>query len=97
MKVVSEGIDTTGKISPISCMMCGKETEKIFTCHNCLCGRYCSNVCMSQHTNHSLYCTTICELEVLENAKRQKHEIFVSDAEKLPLNLKMKLVRLVGE
>ena len=97
MKVVSEGTDITGKISPISCMMCGKVTEKIFACHNCLCGRYCSTVCLNKHSNHSLYCATICELEVLENAKRQKHEIFVSDAEKLPLNLKGKLVRLVGE
>ena len=97
MKVVSKGNDATGNNSPNSCMMCGKVSESMFGCQNCRCGRYCSDVCMNQHKNHTLYCASICDLETLENEKRQKTEIFMSDSEKLPYKLKRNLIRLVGE
>ena len=44
-----------------------------------------------------MYCSVICSLEEVENQKRMKQEIHVSDSEKLPFMMKRNLVRLVGE
>ena len=39
----------------------------------------------------------ICSLAKIETQKRMQNEIFVTDAEKLPFGMKLKLIRLVGE
>ena len=62
-----------------------------------MCGKYCSKKCLDSHENHSQYCSAICVLEDIEYQKRKKRDISVSDSEKLPLNMKLTLIKLVGE
>ena len=83
MKVAPEGGSVTGKksLNSLNCMICDKPVEKPLSCRKCQCGRYCSEECMSKHENHATYCTAICSLEEIENEKRMKKEIFVSDSE----------------
>ena len=52
---------------------------------------------MDTHENHKKYCSTICKLEEIEWEKKRKALICGVDGEKLPLKLKRKLVKLVGE
>ena len=96
MTVASEERDVTGKKSPDLCMIC-KSTENTKSCEKCGCGCYCSEQCMVKHKNHAIFCSAICSLEEVENQKRMKREIHVSDSEKLPFKMKRNLVRLVGE
>ena len=99
VKVVLKGDSATadGKTPDLNvCMVWLAVTKKLSWCESCRCGRYCSDKCKSEHKNHELYCGVICSLEKLEREKREKNEIFVSDAEKLPLKMKRSLIRLVG-
>ena len=52
---------------------------------------------MERHDGHQKYCAAICMLEEIEWEKKKKALICGVDTEKLPLNLKKKLVKLVGK
>ena len=52
---------------------------------------------MESNLQHHQYCAAICMLEQLEWEKKKKALVCGVDAEKLPLKLKKKLVKLVGE
>ena len=52
---------------------------------------------MEAHENHQKYCAAICMLEEIEWEKKKKALVCGVDTEKLPLKLKKKLVKLVGE
>ena len=52
---------------------------------------------MDSHESHHKYCAAICMLEEIEWEKKKKALVCGVDAEKLPLKLKRKLVKLVGE
>ena len=52
---------------------------------------------MEHHESHQKYCAAICILEEIEWEKRKKALICGVDIEKLPLNLKKRLVKLVGK
>ena len=97
--VVSEGQHTTeGKETPGKlCVNCLTKLADITLCDECQCGSYCPRKCLKDHVNHKQYCAAICSLKKIESEKRMKNEICVSDAEKLPFKMKMKLIRLVGE
>ena len=100
VEVVPEGKGaTTCGETPPECMMCGGEVpaDKLNSCVNCKCGRYCSAQCLSSHDSHAQYCKMICSLESMENQKRMRSEIFVNNDERLPYKTKLKLIRLVGE
>ena len=100
VEVVPEGKGaTTCGETPPECMMCGGEVpaDKLNSCVNCKCGRYCSAQCLSSHDSHAQYCKMICSLESMENEKRMRSEIFVNNDERLPYKTKLKLIRLVGE
>ena len=71
--------------------------KKLVTCPKCRCSLHCSTECLEGDDTHLLWCSWICRLERLETEKRMKQEINMVDAEKLPLNMKLKLVKLVGE
>ncbi len=51
---------------------------------------------MELHEGHQKFCASICKLEEIEWEKKKKALVCGVDAEKLPLKLKKKLVRLVG-
>ena len=99
VNVAPAGDAATVDKTPVSCMVCCEEVPSaaVLSCARCKCGSYCSVVCLAQHDNHAQYCPSICSLERIETEKRIKNEIFVSDAEKLPFKMKLKLVKLVGE
>ena len=67
------------------------------SCFLCRTGSYCSADCMESNLQHHQYCAAICMLEQLEWEKKKKALVCGVDAEKLPLKLKKKLVKLVGE
>ena len=69
---------------PLSCLLCRT-------------GSYCSGECMDRHEGHGTYCKAICMLEQIEWEKKKKALVCGVDGEKLPLKLKRKLVKLVGE
>ena len=69
---------------PLSCLLCRT-------------GSYCSGECMDRHEGHRTYCKAICMLEQIEWEKKKKALVCGVDGEKLPLKLKRKLVKLVGE
>ena len=52
---------------------------------------------MDLHENHRQYCKAICMLEQIEWEKKKNALVCGVDSEKLPLKLKRKLVKLVGE
>ena len=52
---------------------------------------------MESHEEHQKYCAAICMLEEIEWEKKKKALVCGVDAEKLPIKLKRKLVKLVGE
>jgi hypothetical protein len=79
------------------CKMCCKEVKELVSCPKCRCRSHCSTDCMKEDDGHPLWCSWICRLERLETQKRMKQEINMVDAEKLPRNMKLKLVKLVGE
>ena len=91
------GEAATSEKTPELCRMCCKEVENLMACPKCNCHLHCSTDCMKGDESHPLWCSWICRLERLENQKRMTHEINMVDAEKLPLNMKLKLVQLVGE
>ena len=95
--VAPEGEAATSEKTPEQCRMCCKEVEKLESCPKCNCNLHCSADCMKGDESHPLWCSWICRLQRLENQKRMKQEINMVDAEKLPLNMKLKLVKLVGE
>ena len=63
----------------------------------CRTGTYCSAACLETHDNHNKYCAAICALEGIEWEKRKRTLVCGVDGEKLPLKLKRKLIKLVGE
>ena len=77
--------------------MCSKKSKVLFPCGKCQCGQYCSQECLKAHDNHREYCTAIVMLEKVEADKRFREKICTVDSEKLPLKMKSKLIRLVGE
>ena len=77
------------------CINCANELLSVTLCEVCQCGDYCSHQCLMNHVNHKQYCAAICSLEKLEAEKQMKKDIRVSDSEKLPIKMKMKLIRLV--
>ena len=79
------------------CKSCCKVVDELVSCPKCRCRSHCSTDCLEGDGSHPLWCSWICRLERLETQKRMKHEINMVDAEKLPRNLKLKLVKLVGE
>ena len=79
------------------CRNCSKSSPDMIRCSRCKCGEFCSTECLAKHENHGKYCATICSLEKLEAAKQRKLDINVHDSEKLPLKMKLKLIRMVGE
>ena len=87
----TEGKETPGKL----CVNCLTKLTDITLCEEC--GSYCSRKCLKDHVYHKQYCAAICSLKKIESEKRMKNEICVSDGEKLPFKMKMKLIRLVGE
>ena len=54
-------------------------------------------MCLEAHESHREYCGAICMLEQIEWEKKKKALVCGIDSEKLPLKLKRKLVKLVGE
>ena len=79
------------------CKNCSKSSADMIRCSKCRCGEFCSMECLSKHENHGKYCAVICSLEKLQAAKQRKSDINVQDFEKLPLKMKLKLIRMVGE
>ena len=97
LEVASKGQHATENQTPDNfCINCFRKSKKVISCGKCQCGRYCSENCLRDHMNHKDYCDVICSLEKLEANKRMKNNICVSDSEKLPLKLKIKLIQLVG-
>ena len=97
MKVTQIGDCVTGKISPDSnCMICMRSSESLFSCPLCLCGNYCSEKCMQAHYNHSQYCTAVCTLENLGNERKRNTEIFISNTEKLLVNIFLNRKKING-
>ena len=88
---------TSEEKTPEECKMCCKKVEKLISCPKCDCRAHCSLECLKEDESHILWCSWICRLKRLETEKRMKSEINMIDAEKLPLNMKLKLVKLVGE
>ena len=74
-----------------------KKAKELISCPECRCGSYCSTKCLESDGVHAMWCPWICKLEAHESAKRMQSEINMVDAEKLPLKMKLKLVKLVGE
>ena len=100
LEVVSEGPHATEvRRTPTikHCINCANELLSVTLGEVCQCGDYCSRQCLMNHVNHKQYCAAIFSLEKLETEKRMKKGIRVSDSEKLPIKMKMKLIRLVGE
>ena len=99
-RVTSEGKGVTAGNKPqIQCMICSVNVpaSKLILCETCLCGKYCSVDCKKKDKNHTQYCSMICNLEMIENEKRVRNEIAVTDSEKLSYKMKLQLIRLVGE
>ena len=97
---MTEGKSTTSeKEAPEKkeCNVCCKETKELIECPKCRCRSHCSMECMHGDGNHPLWCSWICRLDRFETQKRMTQEINMVDAEKLPRNMKLKLVKLVGE
>ena len=69
----------------------------MIACAKCKCGKYCSVKCRDLDGIHAMWCPWITQLEEIETEKRMRTEINMIDTEKLPLPLKKKLVKLVGE
>ena len=53
--------------------------------------------CLELHEHHRDFCGAICMLEQIEWEKKKKSLVCGVDSEKLPLKLKRKLVKLVGD
>ena len=90
-KVAPEGQSATNNKTPknLFCTNCKKEnnSKQTISCEKC----------MFEDLSNRNYCAAICALEEIEFKKRKKKDISISDPEKLPLKLKLKLIRLVGE
>ena len=95
---VGEVATSDEKPTPVEeCRMCEKKVDKLIVCPKCECRAHCSMDCIKADRTHILWCSWICRLKRLENEKRMKGEINMIDTEKLPLKMKLKLVKLVGE
>ena len=96
------GEDSSGdevRLKYKKCVVCEKECRvRIKRCKDCSGGRYCSRACRDAHKpQHRDLCGYIAELEKMERAKLLCDSFSVREVDQVPLLLRNKLVKLVGE